>query len=106
LNHEDDLKTLQEELCLTPKKWPVIKGTNGVRKARFARPGQGKSGGVRVLYLDFESAEIIFLLTAYPKNTKDNISDEDKHVIRHLVRQLKKFYGGKDEQAKYWPGNN
>lgn len=33
-----------------PKAGNIIQGTGGLRKLRAARPGRGKSGGVRVIY--------------------------------------------------------
>jgi hypothetical protein len=39
-----------EYLAMWPKSGVVIKGTGGIRKLRWARPGSGKRGGVRVIY--------------------------------------------------------
>lgn len=33
-----------------PESGPVIAGTGGVRKPRWAAPGRGKRGGCRVIY--------------------------------------------------------
>jgi mRNA-degrading endonuclease RelE of RelBE toxin-antitoxin system len=38
------------EIALAPTASPVIRGTGGARKARAARGGRGKSGGVRIIY--------------------------------------------------------
>jgi hypothetical protein len=46
---EDDYHSLQIELLINPKRGPVIIGTGGLRKYRFASHGRGKSGGVRIL---------------------------------------------------------
>ena len=74
---DDDLKDLQEYLIINPETGSVIQGTGGVRKIRWALRNTGKSGGIRVLYIDFIVYEKIYLLMAYPKNQKDNISDKD-----------------------------
>ena len=71
--NDEDLKRLQEELLSDPKVGAVMRGTGGVRKMRFAFEQRGKSGSVRVIYVDFEIYEKIFLITAYPKNEKDNL---------------------------------
>ena len=42
---------LLDFLVRRPKAGRIIEGTGGLRKARFARPGQGKSGGARVISL-------------------------------------------------------
>ena len=46
----DEQMALEQAIADDPEAHPVIPGTNGVRKARWARQGSGKSGGVRVIY--------------------------------------------------------
>ena len=48
-----DLRRLQEELLANPNVGVVMQGTGGVRKMRFAFENRGKSGSVRVIYVDF-----------------------------------------------------
>lgn len=55
--NEEDLLRLQIELLADPKVGDVMQGTGGVRKMRFAFEHRGKSGGVRVIYVDFEVYE-------------------------------------------------
>lgn len=85
---EEDLRRLQENLLADPKVGAVMKGTGGVRKMRFAFEHQGKSGGVRVIYVDFQVYEKIYLLTAYTKNEKDNLSKEERNELRKLITVL------------------
>lgn len=85
---DTDLRRLQIELLADPKVGAVMQGTGGVRKMRFAFEHQGKSGGVRVIYIDFEVYEKIYLLTAYTKNEKDNLSKEERNEIRKLITVL------------------
>ena len=88
--NDDDLKSLQEDLTLEPKKGDVMKGTGGLRKVRFAFEGKGKSGSVRVCYIDFENYQVIFLITAYPKSEKDNLSQAERNNISKVVKLLEK----------------
>ena len=85
---DDDLKRLQEEMLLDPKTGAVMKETGGVRKMRFAFEDRGKSGSVRVIYIDFEVYEKIYLITAYPKNEKDNLTRAERNELRELVQVL------------------
>jgi len=85
---DDDLKRLQEELLADPKIGAVMRGTGGVRKMRFAFEQRGKSGSVRVIYVDFEVYEKIFLITAYPKNEKDNLTDTERNEIKQMIHAL------------------
>ena len=66
-----------------------MRETGGVRKMRFAFEQQGKSGSGRVIYVDFEVHEKLYLLTAYPKNEKDNLSKAERNTLKQLVGILK-----------------
>ncbi len=85
---DNDLRRLQEELLSDPKVGKVMQGTGGVRKMRFAFEYRGKSGSVRVIYVDFEVYEKIFLVTAYPKNEKDNLTKEERNELRQMIQIL------------------
>ena len=85
---DNDLRRLQEELLADPKVGKVMRETGGVRKMRFAFEAQGKSGSVRVIYVDFEIYEKLYLLTAYPKNEKDNLSKAERNTLKQLVGVL------------------
>lgn len=85
---DKDLRKLQEQLLADPKIGNVIQGTGGVRKMRFAFEHQGKSGGVRIIYVDFEVNEKIFLITAYQKNEKDNLTQSERNELKQLIRIL------------------
>ena len=86
---DDDLKILQEQLLMNPKSGDVMQGTGGLRKMRFAFKGRGKSGSSRILYVDFLIAEKIYLIFAYPKNEKDNLSKEERNNIKKLIEKIK-----------------
>lgn len=85
-----DLRRLQESLLADPKIGAVMQGTGGIRKMRFAFEYQGKSGGVRVIYIDFEVYEKIYLLTAYTKNEKENLTKDERNELRKLITVLEK----------------
>lgn len=95
--NDDDLKRLQEELLADPKIGAIMRGTGGVRKMRFAFEQRGKSGSVRVIYVDFEIYEKIFLITAYPKSEKDNLTDAERNEIKQMIHALE---GQLKENAK------
>ena len=48
--NDDDLQELESEILKDPSIPPMIRGTGGLRKIRFAghRTAGGKSGGIRV----------------------------------------------------------
>jgi hypothetical protein len=57
---------------------------------RFAFDGRGKSGSARVLYVDLVIFERVYLITAYPKGAKVNISDSERLAYRKIIEQAKK----------------
>lgn len=85
---DKDLRRLQEMLLADPKVGAVMRSTGGIRKMRFAFEHQGKSGSVRVIYIDFEVYEKIYLVTAYPKNEKDNLTERERNELRRLIEIL------------------
>jgi hypothetical protein len=86
---EDDLLELELYLCKNPEKGDVIQGTGGLRKIRWKIRDKGKSGGVRALYIDFASYRKLYLITVYTKSEKENITDEDKKQIKHMIGMLR-----------------
>ena len=86
---DDDLLALQIMLLKDPESGPVMEGTGGIRKVRFALKDQGKSGSVRVCYTDFAEYEVIYLITAFTKNEQENLTQEEKNALTKLVKSLK-----------------
>jgi hypothetical protein len=86
---DDDQKDLEAFLCEYPESGDLIQGTGGLRKLRWALPSTGKSGGARVLYIDFAFFETIYMVTCFGKSTKVNLTQDEKKQIKGLVEQLK-----------------
>ena len=93
--NDDDLRVLENDIMNNPDKYPVIKGTGGLRKAGVAFENRGKSGSARVCYVDFVFAETVYLITVYGKNEKANISSQEKNEIKKLIDMIEKNLGGK-----------
>lgn len=85
---DKELKALQEELTVNPEKGDLMQGTGGLRKIRVAFEGRGKSGSARVCYVDFVIHERIYLITAYTKNEKDNLSKDERNQIKKMIKLL------------------
>ncbi len=92
---EDDLRELQSFLLEHSEVAPIIQGTGGVRKLRWTREGRGKSGGLRTIYLDMRASGMIYLITVFGKDEKDNLNAEEKHAIKVFVKGLKGEYNGR-----------
>lgn len=85
---DNEPKELQRTLIAQPGKGDLIQGTGGLRKIRIGLGRQGKRGGGRVIYF-LASAEIIYLILAYPKNVKDNLTATEKAALKALTSRLK-----------------
>jgi hypothetical protein len=85
---DKELKALQEELTINPNKGDLMQGTGGLRKIRVAFENRGKSSSARVCYVDFAVYERIYLITAYTKNEKDNLSKEERNNVKKLIKLL------------------
>ncbi len=87
--NDDDLWMLQFGIMVEPRGAPVMSGTDGLRKLRFApsRWGTGKRGAARVGYVYFEEFGIVLLVVAYAKNEQDDLSSDDKRIIRDMIRR-------------------
>jgi len=86
---DDDLFELETKLLINPRAGVVIKGSGGARKVRFEAQGKGQRGGARVIYVDVVIGETVYLLYAYPKSVKDDLSQKEISNIHKAITILK-----------------
>ena len=79
---DDEYAAFQHYLSENPEAGDLVRGSGGVRKLRWARVGQGKSGGVRVCYYVRTRQGQILLLVIYAKSARDSIAG-------HVLKQIK-----------------
>jgi mRNA-degrading endonuclease RelE of RelBE toxin-antitoxin system len=82
---DDEYRELQAHLLARPDAGALIRGSGGIRKARWGAGGRGKSGGVRVIYYWASAAAQIYLLTIYGKSEQ---ADIDKATLRRIAGKL------------------
>lgn len=75
---------LQLHLARYPFTGDLIKGTDGLRKVRWASGGKGKSGGVRVIYFYALADAQIRMILIYKKGIKDDLTPKEKKGLRKL----------------------
>jgi hypothetical protein len=85
---------LEESIAAEPERHPLISGTGGFRKARWGRPGIGKSGGVRVIYYFMLRPDVVFLADLYAKNEKENLTHAERNQLQKVASEIQREFGG------------
>jgi mRNA-degrading endonuclease RelE of RelBE toxin-antitoxin system len=87
---DGDLTALQTAILNGPERHPVVSGTGGLRKIRFARPGggRGKSGGYRVCYACFLVDGVVILAMVYGKNEQADLTAAQRKDIAAALRAI------------------
>ena len=67
---------------------PLFPAPGGVRKLRWSLNGQGKRGGLRVIYYFRRAVGEIWMITIYSKNARENIP---AHVLKQMKEALEKW---------------
>lgn len=89
---EDERTEIVLFIAANPQGGDLMPGTGGAHKIRFARPGQRKRGGYRIITF-YGSEDIpVFLITIYTKNVKTDLSQEEKNIVRKLSKILPATY--------------
>ncbi|WKL25896.1 type II toxin-antitoxin system RelE/ParE family toxin [Sinorhizobium meliloti] len=88
LMNDDERGLLVDYLAHNPTAGDVVQGTGGIRKVRWALDGRGKRGGARVIYFHHDTDMPLFALTAYAKNERADLSQQDKNDFRQLTTML------------------
>jgi hypothetical protein len=83
-----DMADVETGIAISWRTHPVIQGLKGVRKARIARPGTGKSGGGRVVYYVSLGEDVLLMLAAYAKSAKADLSSDDRRAILRSLSRL------------------
>ena len=84
----EERQDLINYLAEHPKSGDIMEGTGGVRKLRWRRGGQGKSGGVRVIYYFHDDLMPLYLLTLFAKGDKVNLTKGERNKLADLVEAL------------------
>jgi len=89
---EVEIENLTTYLASNPTAGDELKGTGGCRKIRVTARGKGKSGGYRVVTF-YSGLDIpVFLLTAFSKGEKANLSKGERGALADLTKELVASY--------------
>lgn len=92
---ESERAELVAFIAANPEAGEIIPETGGLRKIRWALPGMGKRGGARVIYYFHNERLPVFLLSAYAKGRKENLSKAEQSAMKRLVQALVAGYPSK-----------
>jgi hypothetical protein len=92
--NDDDLHALQVLIMVQPAAAPVLEGSGGLRKIRFApsRWKVGKSGAARICYVYFPEWHIVLLVTAYSKDEQDDIPPGHRAAYRRVIERIEREF--------------
>lgn len=82
-----------------PNAGTLMKNAGGIRKLRWAQSGRGKSGGIRVIYYFHSELMPVYLLAAFGKNEKANLSKEERNLLAKSVKELVASWRKRNEQS-------
>ncbi|MGH8474188.1 MAG: type II toxin-antitoxin system RelE/ParE family toxin [Methylococcales bacterium] len=96
VEEKDDLIAYLSE---HPNSGDLIQGSGGIRKLRWAKGTKGKSGSVRVMYYFHSEMMPLYLLAAFGKSEKANITTEEKNILSNAVKKLVAYWRKRNEQG-------
>lgn len=85
---EAEREQIVATVAADPECGEVMQGTGGFRKVRVGRSGMGKRGGARVIYILRNEAFPIFLVAAYAKNEKDNLTKKERNQLARRADEI------------------
>lgn len=88
---DDTLAELQQELMRHPEAGDLMPGCGGLRKIRTLDPqrSKGKRGGIRVIYLYLPEVRRFFLITAFGKNEKEDLTPQEKRAFTKVAEAIR-----------------
>jgi len=87
LMSDDEYRELQVALVVRPDLGDIVPGGGGLRKVRWSLPGQGKRGGVRIIYYWAVDDDHIRMLYVYPKGSQANLTQKQLKTLKVIVER-------------------
>ena len=91
----DQRSAMEFFVASSPEDHPVIPGSGGFRKARWALPGKGKSGGFRIIYYFISPPGRVYMASIFAKSRRENLSMADRNLLVKLAAAIKEEVRGR-----------
>lgn len=85
LLNDEEYRIFQNVLVEMPGSGDIIQDSGGIRKIRWSAGGRGKRGGARIIYYWATNNDQIFMLYAYAKNERDDLTKDQLSMLREVV---------------------
>jgi hypothetical protein len=89
---EAERTAIVEAVAANPQVGDIIRGSGGLRKARFAARGKGKSGGYRVITAYFGPEIPVYLVAILSKRDRGNFSVREIAAFRKLTSEIARYW--------------
>ena len=83
---DDEYAELQQYMMQNSEAGQLVRGSGGVRKLRWVRPGMGKRGGLRVIYFVRYEPNEFWMLSLYAKAKQENVPG---HILKQLLEAFR-----------------
>jgi len=85
---DDSYRELQHRLAVEPDLGDVMSGTGGFRKLRWADPrrGEGRRGGLRIIYYYFPGDRQIWFMTLYDKDEASDLTAKKRQILKSAIQ--------------------
>ena len=92
--NDADLQALESAIQRAPEGPPLIQGTGGLRKIRFAPPSRhkGKRGSFRVGFAYFQIKAAVFVVAIIAKNEKANFTAKERAEISAELKRAERNF--------------
>jgi len=85
---DEEREAIVDRVATDPRCGVVVPGGESIRKVRVGFGGRGKRGGARVIYLFGGNDIPVFLLAAFAKNEKDDLTGAELSAMAKAVKTI------------------
>jgi hypothetical protein len=91
--NEVERSALVDMIASDPQTGDLMQGTGGLRKVRVPLRGRGKRGGGRVITFFHDVQMPVFLVAAYAKNDRTDLTQKQRQAAKALTDAIRAQYG-------------